>query len=115
MNKLSVGVLLAASLFFLDVSPAAAHPGADHARAYGHAYHFEQRRRHEMPRWLKRNRDFRHWYRHTPLRHYREFRWRQLFEIYRWERQYFRANHRNAHRDFDHHRRGDRRRDRHGD
>ena len=89
MNKLSVGLLLAASLFFLDVSPAAAHQGADRTRIYSHGYQIEARRRHAMPVWLKRNKRFRHWYRHSPLRHYRQIRWNQLFEIYRWERRYF--------------------------
>lgn len=115
MNKLSVGLLLAASFFFIDVSPATAHPAADHARGYAHGYHFEERRRHQMPRWLKRNKQFRHWYRHTPLRHYRQIRWRQLFEIYRWERRYFRTGRRLDDRNFDRHHYGDRRRDRYDD
>ena len=93
MNKLSVGLLLAAGLFFIDVTPAEAHNGADRSRGYSHGYHFEARRRHEMPLWLKRNKRFRHWYRNTPLRAYRQIRWNQLFEIYRWERRYFRDRH----------------------
>ena len=93
MNKLSVGLLLAASLFFIDIAPAEAHQGADRMRGYGHAYHYEVRRRHEMPLWLKRNKRFRHWYRSSPLRHYRQIRWNQLFEIYRWERRYFSGRH----------------------
>ena len=109
MNKLSVSLLLAASLFLIDVSPAAAHQGADRARTYSHGYHYEARRRHEMPRWLKRHRHFRHWYRHTPLRHYRQIRWQQLFEIYRWERRYFVNRHFIAYDD-DRRRHGDRRR-----
>ena len=113
MNKLSVGLLLAASLFFIDVSPAAAHQGADRVRTYNHGYDYEARRRHEMPRWLKRNRHFRHWFRNTPLRHYRQIRWQQLFEIYSWERRYFRVDRQIAHRDFDRRRHDDRRRDRH--
>ena len=114
MNKLSVGLLLATSFFFVDVSPVAAHQGADAARAYSHSYHYEAHRRHEMPRWLKRNRHFRHWYRSTPLRHYRQIRWQQLFEIYRWERRYFVGRH---YIDYDDDRRryGDRRRHRYDD
>ena len=91
MNKLSVAVLLAASLLFLDVSPAAAHQGVDRARMHGHSYQFEARRYYEMPRWLKRNTRFRHWYRHSPLKRYRQISWNQLYEIYRWERRYFRT------------------------
>ncbi len=88
MNKLSVGLLLAAALFFIDVTPAAAHRVADDVRVYGNGHYYETRR-HEMPRRLKRNKHFRHWYRHSPLKRYRQISWNQLFEIYRWERRYF--------------------------
>ena len=109
MDKLSVGLLLAASLFLLDVSPAAAHQGADRTRVYSHGYHFEARRHYEMPRRLKRNKRFRHWYRHSPLRHYRQIGWNQLYEIYRWERRYFSGRYYIAYDD-DRRRHGDRRR-----
>jgi len=115
MNKLSVSLLLAASLFFIDVSPVAAHQGADGMRTYNHGYHYEARQRHEMPRWLKRDRHFRRWYQHTPLRHYRQIRWQQLFEIYRWERRYFRGRSEIVPRDTDRRRHDDRRRYRHDD
>ena len=114
MNKLSISLLLAASLFLIDVSPAAAHQGADRSRGYSHSYHVEARRRHEMPLWLKRNKRFRHWYRSSPLRHYQQIRWNQLFEIYRWERRYFRDRYYSSYED-DHRRHGDRRRYRHDD
>ena len=113
MNKLSVGLLLAAALFLIDVTPAAAHQGADRMRSQNHGYYYETRR-HEMPIWLKRNKRFRHWYRHTPLRHYRQIRWDQLFEIYRWERRYFVNRHYIAYDD-DRRRRSDRRRYRYDD
>ena len=88
MNKLSVGLLLAASLFLIDVSPAAAHTGVDGIRA--HSYGHQLRTiRHEMPRWLRHDPGFRHWYRHSPLKRYRQIGWNQLYEIYRWERRYF--------------------------
>ena len=112
MKRISVGLLLAASLLFLDVSPAAAHPGVDRVREHGHSYQFEARRFYEMPRWLKRNVRFRHWYRHTPLKRYRQISWNQLYEIYRWERRYFRSRHYSAYGD-ERRRAGERRRYRH--
>lgn len=114
MNKLSVGLLLAAGLFFIDVTPAAAHQVADDVRVYGDRYHAEFGRRHEMPRWLRRNPDFRHWYRRTPLAGYRRITWNQLFEIYRWERRYFERLYFIDYDD-DHRRDRDRRRNRHHD
>ena len=87
MKKLTIGLLLAAGLFFVDVTPAEAHSGVERVRGYDQ--HVQVSRRHEMPRWLKRDRHFRHWYRRSPLRHYRQIGWKQLFDIYRWERRYF--------------------------
>ncbi len=114
MNKLSIGLLLAASLFFIDVSPAAAHQGNDGVRGHDRGYQVQVLRRHEMPRWLRRNNDFRHWYRRSPLSGYRQISWNQLFEIYRWERRYFERRHFVAYDDDDHGRRDrDRRRNRH--
>ncbi len=110
MNKLSVGLLLAAGLFFIDVTPAAAHHVADNVRVYNSGYRAEFRRGHEMPRWLRRNRDFRHWYRRTPLSDYRQISWRALFEIYSWERSYFESRHYFAYNDHRRHRDRDRRR-----
>jgi len=115
MNKLSVGLLLAASLFLIDVSPAAAHTGADRARVQSHSYRVEVPRRHEMPRWLKRDKRFRDWYRHSPLKRYRQIGWNQLFEIYRWERRYFGTRYYITYEDDKHRRNGDRRRYRHDD
>lgn len=91
MNKLSVVLLLAAGLFFIDVSPAAAHPGVDGVRGHSYGHQVRTLRRHEMPGWLRRDHDFRHWYRQTPLKRYYQIGWNQLFEIYRWERRYFRG------------------------
>ena len=114
MNKLSIALLLAAGLFFVDVSPAAAHSGVDGISVYSHGRHAEVKRRQEMPRWLKRNRHFRHWYRHSPLKHYRRIGWHQLFEIYRWERRYFASVYYIDHDD-DRRRKDKRRRYRHDD
>lgn len=89
MNKLSVSLLLAASLFLIEVSPAVAHSGNDGARANDRGHHAQILRRHDMPRWLRRNDGFRHWYRRSPLSQYRRISWNQLFDIYRFERRYF--------------------------
>jgi hypothetical protein len=87
MKKLTIGLLLAAGLLLIDVTPAEAHSGVERVRGYDQ--HVQLVRHHEMPRWLQRDRQFRHWYRSSPLRHYRQIGWKQLFDIYRWERRYF--------------------------
>ena len=87
MKQLTIGLLLAAGLFFVDVTPAEAHSGVERVRVFDQ--HVNVVRHHEMPRGLQRDRQFRHWYRHSPLRHYRQIGWSQLFDVYRWERRYF--------------------------
>jgi hypothetical protein len=91
MSKLTIGLLLAAGLFLANVTPAEAHSGLERTRI--HDQHVQTVRRHDMPRWLKRDRQFRHWYRRSPLRRYAQISWIQLFEIYRWERHYFGSRH----------------------
>ena len=109
MNKLSVALLLAMGLFMIDVSPAAAHSGVDrqHVNRYDHQIH--SLRRHDMPRWLWRDKGFRHWYQRSPIKRFRRISWNQLFEIYRWERRYFGARYYSRY-DYDRRWRGDRRR-----
>jgi hypothetical protein len=89
MKKLSLALLLAAGLFFIDVSPASAHTGVDRVHVNGYGYRPQLLRGHEMPTWLRRDHRFQHWYRHSPLRHYHQISWNQLLEIYQWERRYF--------------------------
>ena len=114
MNKFSVALLLATGLFLIDVSPAAAHSGVDGIRVDRYDYQFHSVRRHNMPRWLWRDKGFRHWYQRSPIKRFRRISWNQLFEIYRWERRYFRGryyasydnerrwhNHRRRYRDDD--------------
>ena len=93
MNKLAASLLLAAGLFSLDISPAAAHPQTDRVHVYNDGYRYESRRHNAMPRWLKRNRGFREWFRYSPLKRYRRISWNELYEIYRWERRYFGSRH----------------------
>lgn len=89
MNKLGISLLLAAGLFSLDVLPASAHPHTDRVQVYSDGYRYESRRHHSMPRWLRRDKQFRHWYEHSPLKRYRRIGWNELYDIYRWERRYF--------------------------
>ena len=114
MNRFGVGLLLAGSLFLIDISPAAAHHGADRVGVYRDYYAVEIRHKKNMPKWLKRNRQFRHWYRHTPLKHYRRIGWTDMYKIYRWEKRYFSSYRYYGKRDDDD-RYDDRRRDRYDD
>lgn len=105
MNKLIATSLLAAGLLLLDAPDAAAHPEARNTYLSPVYHRAEQRRSHPMPRWLKRDKSFRHWYAHTRLRWDRRLGWHQLFDIYRWERAYahrYRVDRRDWYRRHDH-------------
>lgn len=86
MNKLLTTALLAGGLLLLDAPTAAAHQEYRTLHNPWVHYHVETRRAHQLPRWLKKNRSFRNWYRHSRLRTNRYLSWHQLFDIYRWER-----------------------------
>ena len=73
----------------------ASHPrhyyrGQRHDRNYHDRYYYEKKRAYRMPRWLKRNRSFRRWYRNSPYNRHHYLRWNELYDIYRWERRYYR-------------------------
>lgn len=99
MNKLIATSLLAAALLLLDAPEAAAHSEARDLYVSPAYYRAEHRRTHQMPRWLKRNKSFRHWYAHSQLKRDRRLGWHQLFDIYRWER-FYTYRYRTDRRDF---------------
>jgi len=118
MNKVVLSTLIACGLLFLDAPEAAAHDDRDrqyrshrydnsdsyrrdsYSRdGYRERYRSDYKRKHfgsrhkrakEMPRWLQRNKSFRHWIRHSRLRENRRLSWNELFDIYRWEHPYYR-------------------------
>ncbi len=110
MNKILISALIAGSLMLLDSPEAAAdkvarsqhRPPTYHVydsydrysyrpHHYRHSYHGARHSRdRQMPRWLKRNLSFSHWFNHTRFRRDRRLSWNQLFDIYRWEYNYHR-------------------------
>ncbi len=122
-NRARTGILIAATLSLsLAAAAANAHPahGRDVIdRGYGHGYghrHAPLRTKH-MPRWLHHDKRFRHWYRHSAVRHNPYLPWWKVYRVY--ERQmalnYYR--HHDRWRRAGHHRRydEDRYRDRYDD
>lgn len=110
MNKMMIAALIAGGLMLTNSPEAVAHKEVRNVhQAHTHAY-VDVRRPKHMPRWLKRDRAFRHWYANTSLRRDRRLAWGQLYEIYRWEtrwgRAYYRSN--NYWHDYYAHRYGER-------
>lgn len=112
MNKVISAIVLTCGLLLLDSPEAAAHDQrhsshrgpttvySDHYRDDGydrrshnrHGYNRDgyyrvsaYKRSNKMPRWLRHDRSFRHWYEHTRVRRDRYLSWRVMFDIYRWE------------------------------
>jgi len=113
MNKVLISMVLACGLLLLDSPEAAAHDGGKgQHRVHKYATHSHEihsrgsyrvlryrddyrgyrgskyKRDKKMPRWLKHNRSFRHWYEHTRLRKERHLTWHQVFDIYYREHSY---------------------------
>ena len=59
-------------------------------RKYRRDYRDSELRHKKMPRWLKRNKGFRHWYRYSPYKRYRQMSWHDIYEVYRWQSDYWR-------------------------
>lgn len=118
MNKLIATALVAGGLMLMNSPEAAAHKEVRNVYqppAYHHSHaRVDLRRTDHMPRWLKRDKSFRNWYRNTPVKRNQRLDWHQLFDIYRWERQWGRAYYRsnNYWDDYYAHRYGERRYDR---
>ena len=94
MNKLMTAAVIAGGLMLLNSPEAAAHKEVRHVYQAPAYTYIEVRRDRHMPRWLKHDKGFRYWYRHTPLRHDHRIAWGALFEIYSWERSRVRAHYR---------------------
>lgn len=105
MNKMLTVAIIAGGLLLLDAPEAAAHKAVRHV--YQPPVHVDHRwstyRPQHMPRWLKRDKAFRKWYRRTHLRHHRYIAWRRLYDMYLWERFYTRNHRRHDrfYRDYD--------------
>jgi hypothetical protein len=84
----SIGTLIVVFGIALAAAPtASAHePGYAHYQPRHH--HARIHRDTHMPRWLRDDREFRHWYRRSSLRHDHHLPWWRLYEVYRWERAY---------------------------
>ena len=98
MNKLMTTALVAGGLMLMNSPEAAAHKEVRNVYEppayYQTGRHADYRRSRDMPRWLKRDRSFHKWYKHTRLKRDRRLAWNQLFDIYRWERHWGRTYYR---------------------
>lgn len=99
--KIMASLFLSGGLLLLAASPVNAHPSGHHDYDRGDRYYYAHEVRREMPRWLKRKKAFRQWYRHSPFKYRRAITWARIYEIYRWERRYSRQHYSRHHRGHD--------------
>lgn len=52
--------------------------------------HHYYTRSNKMPRWLKKHREFKSWYKQTRFKRNRSLSWNRLYDIYAWERRHHR-------------------------
>ena len=94
MNKMMIAAVIAGGLMLMNSPEAAAHKEVRNVHS-AHTYAYvDVRRTKHMPRWLKRNKAFRHWYARTSLRSDRRLAWGQLYDVFRWEARWGRAYYR---------------------
>ncbi len=96
MNKILILAIAAGGLMLLDSPEASAHKEVRNMHLPSAQYRVEHRRAKQMPYWLKRNKPFVRWYRHSGLKKNRHVSWHQLFNIYRWERPFTERCHRDT-------------------
>jgi len=86
MNKLIFATLLTGGLLLANSPDAAAHSEVRNVHFVPTGHHVVVHRAEHMPRWLKRNKSFRRWYRQTPPQWRRHLGWHELYDVFLWER-----------------------------
>lgn len=88
--KIIALLIVTGGLLLTMAAPVNAHEITRHEYDRGDRHNDYTGHRSEMPRWLKREKAFRKWYRHSRYEHRRTVSWARLYEIYRWEHRYTR-------------------------
>ena len=84
MTRMICSLIFGAGLFILSAADASAHRIG--YRPYYVHDHYVHARTMSFPGWLRRNREFQHWYRHCHYRLTRHMSWHRLYDVYRFER-----------------------------
>ena len=104
MLKITGAIALVGVLLLFDAAPAAAHSVVHNDHYYADSHRYSNRGKH-MPGWARRDYRFHRWYRRSALRRNHYLDWRQLYDIYLWERRYagprkYFPSHYHQHREF---------------
>jgi hypothetical protein len=88
MKRTLGAIMVACSLMLVNVTPAAAHEIVRHAYHQPVQYRVTVIRSKSEPSWLKRNKSFKRWYKHSSLRTNRYLSWSELYQVFKWEHSY---------------------------
>ena len=94
MTRAICALIFGAGLFLVSAADASAHE-IQYRPPIVHDHYVYGRTR-LLPRWLKRNREFRHWYSHSRYRFAHHLTWHRIYDRYRFE-QHYRWNNRRFH------------------
>lgn len=86
MKRTICSLVSCVCLVLLSATDASAH-GIEYRPYFVQDYYVHKGTR-SFPRWLRRHREFQHWYRHSHYRVTRRMSWRRLYDIYRYERRH---------------------------
>lgn len=86
MRRTICSLSLGIGLFLVSAADASAHR-IEYRPYIAHDHHVYSRTR-SFPGWLRRNREFQHWYRHSHYRLTRHMSWHRLYDVYRFERRH---------------------------
>ena len=94
LKRLALASLLTAGLVLGMAGEARAHhPSYVYYDRYDHRYDVKVYKR-KFPRWLKKNAEFRHWYKRNHYDHVRHINWNSLYDLYMYDRFYRYNKHR---------------------
>jgi hypothetical protein len=94
MTRTICALIFGAGLFLVSAADAPAHE--IQYRPHIVHDHYVYSRTRLLPRWLRRNREFRHWYSHSRYRFAHHLTWHRVYDRYRFE-QHYRWNNRKFH------------------
>lgn len=101
MKRMTFSLIVGACLFLASAPDASAH-GTEY-RPYIVNDHYVVGRIRHFPTWLRRDRDFQHWYLHSRYRFTRRMSWHRIYDLYIFERRYHRHKRKyygNVYRDY---------------
>jgi hypothetical protein len=92
MKRLTLPIIFGLGML-VAVAPTAEAHEIDHRPRVTHEVYFAYDRDYAVPRWVRKDRDFRQWFLHSRYRYARRQNWHRLYDLYLYDRQKHRHSH----------------------